>query len=87
MNSNVLDSFWEMYDKLDDRTKSQARKSFNLWQEYPYHRSLNFKCINSNEDIWSVRISHKYRALGILQENAITWFWIGKHDEYEEFFG
>ncbi len=28
-----------------------------------------------------------YRALGILEENTVTWFWIGDHDEYERFFG
>lgn len=28
-----------------------------------------------------------YRALGILEENTVTWFWIGGHDEYERFFG
>gem|GEM_PF-3743760 len=25
--------------------------------------------------------------LEFLQEDTVTWFWIGSHDQYEEFFG
>ena len=39
------------------------------------------------EDIWSVRITRSYRALGIMDTNVVTWFWIGNHDEYERYFG
>jgi hypothetical protein len=34
-----------------------------------------------------VRISIGYRALGIMVDNEITWFWIGGHDEYERLIG
>jgi hypothetical protein len=33
--------------------------------------------------IFSVRINIDYRAVGFLEENEITWFWIGSHREYE----
>ncbi len=39
------------------------------------------------EAIWSVRITHSYRAIGILDEQTVTWFWIGNHADYEQFFG
>jgi hypothetical protein len=32
--------------------------------------------------MYSVRIGKGYRALGILEGEAILWFWIGPHDEY-----
>jgi len=32
------------------------------------------------------RIKFGYRALGILENDVVTWFWIGGHDEYEKFF-
>ncbi|NEQ37742.1 MAG: hypothetical protein F6K40_16310 [Okeania sp. SIO3I5] len=64
-----------------------TRKAYRLWSNNPFHPSLHFKCINSDEDIWSVRITRNYRAIGILQEDIVTWFWIGSHDKYEQFFG
>ncbi|MBS1255147.1 MAG: hypothetical protein MAG581_00946 [Deltaproteobacteria bacterium] len=34
--------------------------------------------------MYSVRISKKYRAVGILSGNDIVWFWMGKHSDYEK---
>jgi hypothetical protein len=33
-----------------------------------------------------VRITRGYRAVGILEGDTVTWFWIGRHDAYERFF-
>lgn len=87
MKSETLPSFWKNYGKLDKTTKIQARKAFFLWRENPFYPSLHFKCINSEENIWSVRVSKAYRAIGVLDEDTMTWFWIGNHDYYEKFFG
>lgn len=83
MKSQVLSSFWEAYRALDEDTKRQARKAFRLWEENPFHPSLHFKCVNREESIWSVRISLGCRALGILEGDTVTWFWIGSHDAYK----
>ena len=87
MNSATLPSFWAMYRKLDPNTKAQVRKAYRLWAEDPFHPSLRFKCINQQEGIWAVRVSLGYRALGILDGDTVTWFWVGSHDQYERFFG
>jgi hypothetical protein len=87
MNSATLPSFWELYSKLDRNVKAQTKKAYRLWDRNPFHPSLHFKCINKPEDIWAVRVSRGYRALGILDRDTVTWFWIGSHDEYERFFG
>ncbi len=87
MKSATLSSFWDTYQDLDQRTKLAARKAYHLWNDNPFYPSLHFKCINSQENIWSVRITRNYRAIGILDGDAITWFWIGNHDDYEKFFG
>jgi len=34
-------------------------------------------------ELWAVRISSRYRALALLQDDTFFWFWIGTHDEYE----
>lgn len=86
MNSATLPSFWDAYHALDEAVKQQARKAYRRWAENPFHPSLQFKCINHEENIWSVRITRNYRALGILDSGTVTWFWIGKHDDYKQFF-
>ena len=87
MKSQTLPSFWDHYQLLTELNKRSARKAYWLWKDNPFHPSLHFKCINSEEDIWSVRINRGYRAIGILDSDTVTWFWIGNHDNYEKFFG
>jgi hypothetical protein len=86
MKSATLPSFWSAYSRLTDETRQSARKAFKLWAENPFHPSLHFKCIDREENVWSVRVTRAYRAVGSLEDDQITWFWIGKHDEYEQFF-
>jgi Txe/YoeB family toxin of Txe-Axe toxin-antitoxin module len=86
MNSMTLPSFWNNYRYLKKEIKQSARKSYQLWEQNPFHPSLHFKCINTTENIWSVRITREYRAIGILDGNTVTWFWTGSHDEYERYF-
>ncbi len=87
MNSETLPSFWDTYRKLEQSIKKRARKKYQLWLDDSFHPSLRFKCINTAENIWSVRITRSFRALGILEGKTVIWFWIGNHDNYEQFFG
>ena len=86
MKSATLPSFWTNYKALNITTRKRAKKSYLLWKENPFHSSLHFKCINGQENIWSVRITKNYRAIGIFEADTVTWFWIGSHDDYERFF-
>jgi len=86
VKSATLPSFWTAYRSLQESIRKSARKSYKLWEQNPFHPSLHFKCVNTTEDIWSVRITRGYRALGILENDMVTWFWIGGHDEYKKFF-
>jgi hypothetical protein len=87
MKSNTLPSFWEAYKKLAPDTQKRARKVYRLWAADSFHPSLHFKCVNSEEDIWSVRITLGVRSLGVLDGDTVTWFWVGDHDDYKRFFG
>ncbi|MBD2074764.1 hypothetical protein H6F86_12860 [Phormidium sp. FACHB-592] len=86
MKSATLPSFWTNYRQLDGSVQKAAQKAYRLWEENPFHPSLHFKCINSEEGIWSVRVSRSHRALGVLEGDTVTWFWIGNHDDYERFY-
>ena len=87
MKSAALPSFWSRYEQLAPDLKARAKKAYALWSKDPFHPSLRFKCINRKESVWSIRITLGYRALGILANDTVTWFWIGGHDEYERFCG
>src|SRR5690606_21977791 len=38
---------------------------------------LRFKKVHASRPIYSVRVTRGYRALGILENETVTWFWIG----------
>jgi hypothetical protein len=70
-----------LFTELPPETREAARKAYRLWLSDPRHPSLHFKPIRA--DIWSVRITLNYRAVGVLRSGAIYWHWIGRHEEYE----
>jgi hypothetical protein len=41
------------------------------------------KKVHTEQEIYSVRITEDYRALGVREGNTIVWFWIGSQDDYE----
>lgn len=73
--------FQPLYDALPTEIRSAAEKCFALLKQDPKHPSLSFKCIR--EDLWSVRIGRRYRALAIRGDDRFQWFWIGTHGEYD----
>ena len=85
MKSATLPSFWESYASPDQSIKRRAREAFRLWEQNPFHPSLRFKCVNREQNLWAVRITRGYRAIGVLEGDTITWLWIGHHDDYERF--
>jgi hypothetical protein len=42
---------------------------------------LRFKKVDEASNVYSVRVRLGYRALGVLNELTIVWFWIGSHAE------
>jgi hypothetical protein len=84
MKSFTSRQFREMYSKLPDVVQMQARRAYQLFRQNPAHPGLNFKKLDSKNGIYSVRIGLGYRALGQLDGEAIVWFWIGPHSDYEK---
>ncbi len=73
--------FWARYEQLPVHIRELADKNFELLKADPEHPSLHFRRIGR---LWSVRVGLRYRALGWDKEDAIVWFWIGSHAEYDE---
>jgi len=82
LQSHVTPQFWRCHANLPQHIKTLAQKRFALFMENPNHPSLKFKSIRRLPHVYSARINNDYRAMGARKDNAITWFWIGSHDDY-----
>ena len=87
MNSCVNKDFVACFQQLPDEIKELARKNYKLWKTDPYYPSLSFKRISAAEPVYSVRIGLGWRALGLLEDGEMTWFWIGSHADYDKLLG
>lgn len=84
MISHTTERFRKLYANLPKEIQKLAKKSFFHFSKEPRHPGLNFKKVHQKKPICAVRISRNYRALGILKDNNIIWFWIGSHSDYEK---
>jgi hypothetical protein len=48
----------------------------------PAHPSLQFKRLEGEGRIYSARIGLGYRALAVMNNDRLIWYWIGSHAEY-----
>lgn len=72
---------WERYEALSQAVKQIADKNFEMLKINPKHPSLHFKKSNR---YWSVRVGINYRALAVVVEGGLPWFWIGVHADYDK---
>jgi mRNA-degrading endonuclease RelE of RelBE toxin-antitoxin system len=81
--SRTTASFRRALSKLPSEARRHARRAYRQFKEDPSHPSLRFKSIHAKEPIYSVRVGMHYRAIGVLSDDEIVWFWIGTHAEYD----
>ncbi len=84
MNPFTVKSYWKSYKGLPKKIQRDADRKFDLWKKNPFHPSLNFKCVNTEYNIWSVRVTMDYRALAVRNDKSVIWYWIGDHNKYEQ---
>ena len=80
MSHRASAQFWVLFASLPPEVQESARRAFKLMKENPNHPSLHLKKVGRG---WSVRVTRKYRALGVEAEDGIIWTWVGEHDSYE----
>ena len=83
MKSRATPRFWAAYRDLPPDIQELARKAYRLFRENPRHPSLQFKRVHDVEPIYSVRVSLGVRAIGLLENDQMIWFWIGTHADYD----
>lgn len=82
MRSLTTTQFWKLYEALPEEIQRRTDEAYALWQLNPYAHGLYFKRVGKQRPVYSARIGQNYRTLGLLEGDAILWFWIGPHDEY-----
>lgn len=83
MHSRATKRFWDCFDALPSDVRTRARRTFETWQKTPNYPALRFRRVHLRREIYSVRIGLGWRALGVMQDDVIIWFWIGSHADYD----
>lgn len=83
IESRTTRQFWDAFAELPPEAQQDAKGAYRLFQSNPAHRSLRFKKLEGEDQIYSVRIGLGYRALGAMKGSRIVWFWIGSHADYD----
>ena len=84
MKSFTSRRFREMYANLPQQVQLRARRKYLLFRRNPAHPGVNFKKVDEENNIYSARVGLGYRALGQMDGEAIIWFWIGSHADYDK---
>jgi hypothetical protein len=79
MESRAVGAFWGAYNSLTPEVQRAAKKQYQLWIDDPRHPSIRFKKVGN---YWSARVTDDFRALGIMDEDTVIWFFIGSHADY-----
>ncbi len=83
MTSHTTSSFRKLFRDLPTEVQETALRAYRMWRADPYHTSLDFKRVHQTRPIYSVRIGIGWRALGVMSDATVVWYWIGSHAEYD----
>jgi hypothetical protein len=82
VTSHALPSFWKCYHALPQHVQKLADKNFILFKANSHHPSLGFR---KKGGVYAVEIGRRYRAIARERHSDYYWFWIGTHEEYNNF--
>jgi hypothetical protein len=72
-----------LLDAAPEAVQAKAKAAYRRWAENPADPSLRFKKVHATLPIYSVRIDLDWRAVGVMKDGTMVWFWIGSHSAYE----
>lgn len=83
MKSVTTEQFRQLYVKAPKERQIRIRRAYRLWSADLKHPSQRFKKVHSTLPIYSARVDLDWRAIGILKNETVVWFWVGSHEHYE----
>ena len=69
--------------RIADGYSGAHKKSESSLRTNSQHQCLRIKKVHGREPIYSARVALGYRALGFLEGDDISWFWIGAHADFD----
>jgi hypothetical protein len=81
LRSFVTASFRKLYAELPDQVQNLADEKYRLFQDDPFHPSLEFQ---AKGKVWTVAIGRSYRAIARRIGNDLHWVWVGSHEDYNK---
>ena len=84
MKSRTTRKFRQLLAALPQSVRREARVSYRQFRDNPRHPSLQFKKVHQSLPVYSARITGDYRAVGVLSDDEIVWFFVGSHGDYEK---
>ncbi|EQD48376.1 hypothetical protein B1A_12533 [mine drainage metagenome] len=83
MKSVTTEKFRLLFAASSPERQARIKAAYHLWKENPAHPSLRFKKVHPRLPFYSVRVDLDWRAVGVLEQGTLIWFWIGPHTLYE----
>jgi len=83
MQSRTTRPYWRLFSDLPADVQRDAKRAYRLFLSNPAYPGLQFKKLEGEDNIYSARIGFAYRALGVMKQDRIVWYWIGSHSEYD----
>jgi hypothetical protein len=83
IQSRTTRRFWRLFSDLPADAQKDAKRAYRQFQNDPSHPGLQFKKLEGEDNLYSVRIGLDFRALGTMRQGRIVWYWIGNHSEYD----
>lgn len=83
MKSETTEKFRSLFAAVPAERQAKIRSAYQLWLTDPAHPSLRFKKVHPRLPIYSARVDLDWRAVGVLKDDTMVWFWVGSHREYE----
>lgn len=85
--------FRERYEKLPERIQNLAVLAFREFKKSPESSILHNHPLDDTrrghhrKNSFSVWVNQAYRAIYVIEDNTVVWYWIGSHSDYNIFTG
>ncbi len=82
-----------MFAALPQHIQRLAQAAYEMFRKDPHHPSLRLHSLEDSDKgrhrkgSLSVSITMKYRAIYAVDGETNVWYWIGTHNDYENFIG
>lgn len=86
-------SWWPLFESLPEKIRIIADEAFKLFERDPGHPSLCDHPLHDNKrgrhrnGSRAVYVTKQYRAIYVIDGDTNVWYWIGTHNDYENFTG